>query len=45
VADDEGSDEEGSKGNGNVDEGVGRAMATMVKKWARMARAMVTRRQ
>ena len=45
MADDEGSDEEGGKGNGNVDEGDGRATATMVKKWARAARAMVTQRQ
>ncbi len=44
VADDEGSDEEGGKGNGNGDEGCGRATATMVKKMARAARrVMVTR--
>jgi len=43
VADDEGSKEEGGKGNGNSDEGDGRAMATMVKKRVRVARVMVTR--
>jgi hypothetical protein len=43
VADDEGGDEEGGKGNGNRDKGGARATATMVKKRARVARAMVTR--
>jgi hypothetical protein len=43
VADDEGSIKEGGKGDGNGDEGGGRATATMVKKRARSARAMVTR--
>jgi hypothetical protein len=42
MADDEGSDKEGGKGDGNGDEGGGRATATMVKKRARAARAMVT---
>jgi hypothetical protein len=43
VADDEGSNKEGGKGDGNGDEGGERATATMVKKRARAARAMVTR--
>jgi hypothetical protein len=43
VADDEGSDKEGDKGDGNGDEGGGQATVTMVKKRARAARAMVTR--
>ncbi len=44
VANDEGSNKEGGKGNGNGDEGGRRAMATMVKKRARAAMArMVTR--
>ena len=44
VADDEGSNEEGGKkGDGNGDEGGGRATATMVQKRARTARAMVMR--
>jgi hypothetical protein len=44
VADDEGGDKEGGKGDGNGDEGGGQATATMmVKKRARVARAMVTR--
>jgi hypothetical protein len=43
VADDEGSNKEGGKGDGNGDEGGGRATATMVKKRARVARAMGTR--
>ncbi len=43
MADDEGSEEEGGKGNGNGDEGGGRVTALMVKKRARAARAMVTR--
>ena len=44
VADDEGSDKEGGKGDGNGDEGCGRATGTMVKKMARAARrVMVTR--
>ena len=43
VANDDGSDKEGGKGDGNGDEGGGLATATMVKKRARAARAMVTR--
>jgi hypothetical protein len=44
VADDEGSIKEGGKGDGNGDEGGGRATATMAKKRARSARGrMVTR--
>jgi hypothetical protein len=44
MADDEGGDKEGGKGDGNGDEGGGQATATMmVKKRARVARAMVTR--
>ena len=43
VAHDEGSNKEGCKGDGNGDEGGGRATVTMVKKRARAARAMVTR--
>ena len=43
VANDEGSNREGGKGDVNGDEGGGRATATMVKKRARAARAMVTR--
>jgi hypothetical protein len=43
VANDEGSDEEGGKGEGNGDEGCGRATATMVKNRVRAARVMVTR--
>ena len=43
VANDERSDKEGGKGDGSGDEGGGRASATMVKKRARAARAMVTR--
>jgi hypothetical protein len=43
MADDEGSDEEGGKGDGNGEELDGRATATMVKKRARAARAMVMR--
>jgi hypothetical protein len=43
MADDEGSDEEGGKGDGNGDEGGWRATATVAKKMARAARAMVTR--
>jgi len=43
VADDEGRDEESDEGEGNGDEGGGRAKATMVKKRARGARVMVTR--
>ncbi len=42
VADDEGSDKEGGKGNGNGDKGGGRATATMAKKRAKVVRAMVT---
>ncbi len=37
VADDEGSNKEGGKGDGNGDEGGGRATATMVKKRVRAA--------
>ena len=43
LADDEGSNEEGGKGDGNGDKGGGRETATMVKKRVRVARAMVTR--
>ena len=43
MADDEGSNEEGGKGDDSSDEGGGQATATMVKKRARAARAMVTR--
>ncbi len=43
MADDEGSDEEGGKGDGNGDESGGRVTATMVKKRVRAAREMVTR--
>jgi hypothetical protein len=43
VADDEGSNKEGGKGNGNGDEGDGRVTATMVKKRARATRATVMR--
>ena len=43
MADDEGSDKEGGKGDGNGDKGGGRATASTVKKRARAARAMVTR--
>ncbi len=43
VVNDEGSDEEGGKGDGNGDEGGERATATMVKTRARAARVMVTR--
>ena len=43
VADDKGSDKEGCKGNGNGDEGGGRATVLMVKKRVRVARAIVTR--
>ncbi len=43
MADDEGSDKEGGKGDGNGDEGGRRATATMVKKRVRVARAVVTR--
>ena len=43
VADDEGSDEEGGKGDGNSDESGKRATATMVKMRVRAARVMVTR--
>jgi hypothetical protein len=43
MVDDEGSDEEGGKGDGNGDEGGERATATMVKTRARAARVMVTR--
>jgi len=43
MADDEGSNEEGGKGDGSSDEGGGQATATMVEKRARAARAMVTR--
>ena len=41
MADDEGSDKEGGKGDGNGDEGCGRATATMVKKMARAARRVM----
>ena len=40
LADDEGSNKEGGKGDGNGDKGGGRATATMVKKRVRVARAM-----
>ncbi len=43
MADDEGSNKEGGKGDGNGDEGGRRAMAMMVKKRARAARVMATR--
>ena len=43
MADDEGSDKEGSKGDGDGDEGGGRVTATMAKKRAKAARTMVTR--
>jgi len=43
VADDKGCDKEGGKGNGNGDEGGGRATVLMVKKRVRVARAIVTR--
>ncbi len=43
MANDEGSDEEGGKGDGNGDEDGWRATATIAKKRARAARAMVTR--
>ena len=43
MADDEDSNEEGCKGNVNVDEGGGQATMTMVKKRVRVARAMVMR--
>jgi hypothetical protein len=43
VADDEGSDREGGKGNGNDDEGGRQATAKMVKKRARVAGSMVTK--
>ena len=43
MADDEGSNKEGGKGDGNGDEGGGRATATMMKKRVRAARVMVTR--
>jgi len=42
MANDEDSDEVGGKGNGNGDEVGGQVTATMVKKRARVARAMVT---
>ncbi len=43
VADDEGSNKEGGKGDGDGDKGGGRVTATMVKKRVRAARAMVPR--
>jgi hypothetical protein len=43
MANDEGSDEEGCKGDGNGDEGGGLVTATMMEKRVRAARAMVTR--
>ncbi len=43
LSDDEGSSEEGGKGDGNSDEGGRQATAIMVKNRVRAARAMVTR--
>jgi hypothetical protein len=43
VADDEGSNGEGGKGDGNNDVGGRQATAKMVKKRARAARSMVTK--
>ncbi len=43
MANDEGSNKEGGKGDGNGDEGGGRATVTMMMKKVRAARAMVTR--
>lgn len=43
MVDNEGRDKESGKGNGSGDKGGGRAMAMMVKKRVRAARAMWTR--